>query len=181
MKNRRNIVIAFLLCACLLVGVGYAAFSDVMDISGTAELNADEVADGNIIFVSATAASELDTATVNQNNKDKASFTVKSVVSDGEKATFTFVIENTNTTPYNIQFRANPKGTNDDANNYYAISSTLSNGTNTVQGTDTTTTIQIAANGQVTVTVVVEMTQTPPDGSLVSANFQLELTVTETV
>ena len=180
MKNRRNIIVAFMLCACLIMGIGYAAFSDVMDITGVSELNADEVADGNIIFISATAANNLDSANVNVNNKDKASFTVKSVVSQGEQATFTFVIENTNADAHKIKFRAVPAGINDDATNYYSITSTLSNGGTTVQGTDTTTEIDIAGgNGQVTVTVVVTMTNTPPDGELISANFLIELAVRE--
>lgn len=179
MKNRRIVLMAFLLCACMIVGVGYAAFSDVMDITGTTELNANEVADGNIIFTSATAHNNLDTASINENNKDKASFTVKSVVSKDEKATFTFVITNTNQDAYNMSFRAVPVGTNSDATTYYAITSSLSNGATTVNGTDTTTQIPIAAGGTVSVEVAVEMTTTPPDGTLVSANFQIELSVAE--
>lgn len=37
MKNRRNMIVAFLLCACLIVGVGYAALVDelVIDATGT--------------------------------------------------------------------------------------------------------------------------------------------------
>ena len=179
MKNRRSIIIAFLLCACMIVGVGYAAFSDVMDITGTAELNANEVADGNVIFTAANALSELDTATVNQNNKDKASFTVKSIVSQGETARFTFEITNTNQEAYNMSFRAEPARTNDDARNYYSITAKMTNDSEEVEGTNTTTQIQIAANGTVTVEVTVQMTETPADGVTISANFQIELSVSE--
>jgi cytochrome c oxidase assembly protein Cox11 len=40
MKNRRTIVMAFLLCACLIVGMGYAAITDTININGTASFNA---------------------------------------------------------------------------------------------------------------------------------------------
>jgi hypothetical protein len=36
MKNRRTLLVAFLLCATLLVGVGYAAFTGNLIINGTA-------------------------------------------------------------------------------------------------------------------------------------------------
>ena len=36
MKNRKIAIIAFLLCACTIIGLGYAAFSTELTISGTA-------------------------------------------------------------------------------------------------------------------------------------------------
>ena len=53
MKNRRNVIIAFLLCASLVVGVGYAALTDTLRIDGTANVkheNANNVFDGEVLF-----------------------------------------------------------------------------------------------------------------------------------
>lgn len=38
MKNRKRIIMAFVLVACMLIGVGYAALSTVLDITGTVNI-----------------------------------------------------------------------------------------------------------------------------------------------
>ena len=98
MKNRRIVVVAFLLAAVLLLGVGYAALTDTLDITGSADvdltgLNAEFEED---IYFSAAVANEgsPNTASVNTDNNDKASFSAKSLKAKGEKATFTFTINN---------------------------------------------------------------------------------------
>ena len=56
MKNKRNVLIAFLLCACLIVGVGYAALSTELLLTGTASLSdtyMEELFDSKISWVSA--------------------------------------------------------------------------------------------------------------------------------
>ena len=53
MKNRKTVVVAFLLVAMLLVGVGFAQLTDQLLISGTAGVDAShsqEVFDGDIYF-----------------------------------------------------------------------------------------------------------------------------------
>ena len=52
MKNRRNIIIAFLLCATLIVGVGYAAVAEQLTVDGTASYHKSDVTglDGVIHF-----------------------------------------------------------------------------------------------------------------------------------
>ena len=53
MKNRKTVVVAFMLCAVMLLGVGYAALSDVLDIQGTAQVtqgNAQNAFDGDVYF-----------------------------------------------------------------------------------------------------------------------------------
>ena len=39
MKSKRNMIIAFLLCATLIVGVGYAAVAEQLTVDGTASYN----------------------------------------------------------------------------------------------------------------------------------------------
>ena len=52
MKNRRNIIIAFLLCAALLVGVGYATISGTFIVDGEVSFDAqyDNELEGTVFF-----------------------------------------------------------------------------------------------------------------------------------
>ena len=103
MKKRKSVVVAFLLIATLLLGVGYAALTDTLTISGRANITtgkAEEELNKDIFFYSAAATSTdgtsdvADTASVLTDN-DRASFTVNSLALGGETATFTFVVHNT--------------------------------------------------------------------------------------
>ena len=182
MKNRRNIIVAFLLCACMIVGIGYAAFSDNMDITGTASLNANDIIDGNIFFESATAEQGSgNTATVNQNNQDKASFTITNLRTENESTYFTFVVKNTNSSAHYIALRT-VAGTVGATN--YSITAKMVNDendsreiTNTSEKTLTADDyIKINADQTVTITVTVAMTSTP-EGQEVNAHFLINLAV----
>ncbi len=103
MKNRKTVVVAFLLVAVLLLGVGYAALTDIFVISGSAEVGigeANKVFDENIYFESASPTSTTgtsgvaDTASVSTTDNDNASFSVNSLALENEAATYTFVIKN---------------------------------------------------------------------------------------
>lgn len=102
MKNRKTVVVAFLLIATLLLGVGYAALNDTLTIAGQANVTtgkAEDALNEDVYFYSATASSTTgtsgvaDTASV-LTDKDRASFTVHSLALGGETATFTFVVYN---------------------------------------------------------------------------------------
>ena len=77
MKNRKMAIVAFFLVAVLCIGAGYAVLTDILDIQGVANET------GN-------------TAEVNTNTPDKATFTVNTLAGKGDKATFTFTIKNEN-------------------------------------------------------------------------------------
>ena len=99
MRNRRNILIAFLLCATLIVGVGYAAVADVLDVDGTAELGFEDVRnfEENIEFIAAEVYSAGDTASITTTNRDKVTFSVNSVQNGQTVAFFKFTVANNNT------------------------------------------------------------------------------------
>lgn len=46
MKNRKFIVVAFMLTACMIVGVGYAAVTDTFNLNGTATISQENANDG---------------------------------------------------------------------------------------------------------------------------------------
>ena len=109
MKNRKTIITAFMLIACLLVGVGFAEVVNTLDIGGSAEVSIEEaekafnqdiyfsgvVVDGTLKADGVTAADALAyTANINSNNNDKAQFTVTGLTGAGSTTSIVFRIEN---------------------------------------------------------------------------------------
>ena len=165
MKNRKTVVVAFLLCAVMLLGVGYAALSDTLDITGSADINqsaAEEAFNEDIIFTSAVANETGNTASVNADNKDKASFTANTLKGKGDKATFTFTIANNG----DVDATVTPKlaaGTSGNTEpDYFSITSDWAGATKTLE-----------AGKTITYTVTVELLKTPTE--TVSGSFLIEL------
>lgn len=162
MKNRKIVIVAFLLVAMMLLGVGYAALTDVLDITGSADVNqsaAEEAFNEDVYFSGALANESGNTASVNADNNDKASFTANTLKGKGDKATFTFTIKNDGdldavVTP-TISSNTNPT--------YFAISSDWAGQPET-----------IPAGGSVTYTVTMELIETPQ--KTISGSCIIELT-----
>ena len=152
MKNRRNIIVAFLLCACLIVGVGFAELNDDLVITGSATISnteADEAFEADIYF---TAASNngvaANTANVDANDNDKATFTATAFTEgNADTATFTFTVMNDNED--------------------YAASLVA-----TVIADNS-----VAAGATTTITVTVTMIKTPIEDD-VTATFTIDITAT---
>lgn len=165
MKNRKTVVVAFLLVAVMLLGVGYAALTDVLDITGSADVNQSAAEDSfnEDIFFSAAVANETgNTASVNTDNNDKASFTVNTLKGKGDKATFTFTIENKGDLDATVKptLNADVGNTNKE---YFSIASDW-NGQEQA----------LAAGDKLTYTVTVELLKTPTES--ISGSFLIELT-----
>lgn len=107
MKNRKFIVVAFMLVACMVVGVGYAAVTDTFELEGHATIsqeNANEGFNQNVYFTGvyqgdALVSDVVDhstygyTASVNVAN-DSASYHVYSLEAHGDKQEIIFQIKN---------------------------------------------------------------------------------------
>lgn len=99
MKNRRNVLIAFLLCATLIVGVGYAAFTGNLIINGTATYTHDGAELDEDIFFSGyenlkhcnVSFADGDTATL------EVTFTPADSLDGGKTCTATATLIITNT------------------------------------------------------------------------------------
>ena len=162
MKNRKTVVVAFLLVAVMLLGIGYAALTDVLDITGSADINqsaAEEAFNEDIYFSAAVANETGNTASINADNDDKASFTANTLKGKGDQATFTYTIKNdgdldASITP-SISSNTNPA--------YFAISSDWDGDTKT-----------LAAGGTITYTVTIELIETPTE--TISGSCIIELT-----
>ena len=168
MKNRRNIIVAFLLCACLIVGVGYASLTDVLDITGSADVNLTDLEKEyeNEIYFSAAVANDgaPNTASVNADNNDKASFSAKSLLHKGETTSFTFTI--TNDSQYDVNVTPKLNATLGNTNTtYFDITSDWNGATKT-----------IPAGQTATYTLTVELLEDPTEA--VSGSFLVELVAT---
>ena len=162
MKNRKTVVVAFLLVAVMLLGIGYAALTDVLDITGSADVNqsaAEEAFNEDIYFSAAVANQTGNTASVNADNNDKASFTANTLKGKGDKATFTYTIKNDGdlaaTITPSISSNTNPT--------YFDYYSDW-NGQPT----------ELAAGASVTYTITIELIETPTE--TISGSCIIELT-----
>ena len=173
MKNRNTVIVAFMLVAVLLLGIGYAALSDTLTIIGNAHIDigaANTTFDEKVYFSNAEATSTTGTGTtadVVSFNSDDATFTANKLAVKGEKSVFTFTIKNDSNVAANITVNAkklsgadNPSNSNTDK---FKVTYDLSADT-------------IASGGSVTVTVTVEVVN--PITSATSATFGIEYTVT---
>ena len=165
MKNRRNVVVAFMLVAVMLLSIGYAALTDTLDITGSADVNqsaAEEAFNEDIYFSAAVANEAGNTASVNNDNNDKASFTAKTLKGKGDKVTFTFTINNDGDVAATITPKLNASlgNTNPD---YFKLTSDW-NGEAKVLG----------AGSEITYTVTIELLKTPTE--TIAGSFLVELT-----
>ena len=164
MKNRKTVVVAFLLAAVLLLGVGYAALSDTLDITGSADVNqsaAEEAFNEDIYFSAAVANEEGNTASINTDNNDKSSFTAKTLKGKGDKVTFTFTIKNTGDVAAIVTPKLNATLGNTNPE-YFAVSSDWEGAAKT-----------LAAQSEITYTVTVELLKTPTE--TIAGSFLIEL------
>lgn len=164
MKNRKGLI-AFLVLAVMLLGVGYAALTDTLDITGSADVNqsaAEEAFNEDIYFSAAVANEEGNTASINADNNDKASFTAKTLKGKGDKVTFTFTIKNDGDVAATVTPKLNATLGNTNPE-YFSLTSDWGGEAKT-----------LAAGGELTYTLTVELLKTPTE--TVAASFLVELT-----
>ncbi len=170
MKNRKRIVVAFLLVVALVLGVGYAALTDTLNIEGDMEVshaNAQNAFDEEVYFKSVSQGVGY-TAEILSSNNDKANFTITGLEGADDKISITFTIANDN--DFAVAVQMDPTNTAITNTPYFAY--TLSEET-----------FNIAANGTYDVTVTITLLQTPQlaEGQTISGTFSAEYDVTDIV
>lgn len=177
MRNRKTVIVAFLIVAVMLMAVGFAALTDNLSIIGEATANtsaSQEQWEDDIYFTAATVTASgtsgnADSAAVGQSNNDHANYYVKSLATKGEVAKFEFTIHNNGVTGYDALITVDtdyPTNTNSE---YFKVTYSYGapeNGTN----------MTVPANGDLVVYVTVELIKTPDQN--LSAQFTLNLTAT---
>ncbi len=175
MKNRKFVVVAFLIVAVMLLGVGYAALTDTLTIIGNAHIDVDtanKTFDEKVYFSAAEATSSTGTGTtadVVSYSSDDATYTANKLATVGEKSVFTFTITNDSNVDATISVNAtklsgdaNPSNSNSDK---FTVEYSYPDG------------MTIAKNGG-TIDVIVTVTVAEPVTSATSATFGIELTAT---
>ena len=108
MKNRKTIIVAFVLVACMLIGVGFAALSTVLDITGTVNITKEFIDDefaNDVYFVSGafvggkfdvnSGKASQDSITPESNgHAASASFTSNNMAAKGDFVEVKFTIKN---------------------------------------------------------------------------------------
>ena len=176
MKNRKTIIVAFMLIAVLLLGVGYAALTDQLTIIGNAHIDmgaAGSNFDQKVYFSDAQAVSSTGTGTTADAvsfNADDATFTANKLAKLGDKSVFNFTITNDSNVAVDITVAdtklsgaENPSNSNTGKFKVtYEFKDSIS---------------QITANGG-TIQVIVTVEVIAPITDATSATFGIEYTAT---
>lgn len=179
MRNRKIVVIAFILAAVLAIGVGYAAFTTALFINGTTEIS-DEVVEftGQINFTKAYSndvtyghawVGEEDPTTEENPHQPEdgsayAGFHVFGMTVQGQRVQFTYTIENGSDTDVDLTIKATP-GTNTE---YFAVTTSI--------GGDT---VRVAAGTSTTVSVTVLLLKDADGQSVDPTSWSIEYTATQ--
>ena len=169
MKNRKVVVIAFLVIAAMMLGIGYAALTDTLTIIGNANVDlagANSVFDERIYFSNAVVTKGVEGKDTASFTADDATYTVHGLATIADEATFTFTITNDSNLDASIIVNdtklsgaANPSNSNEEA---FTVTYAYPDGKT------------VAKNGG-TITVVVTVKLAKPVDVATSATFGLEL------
>ena len=178
MKNRKTIIVAFMLLACMLIGVGYAALNDTLNITAnigaTTEVSGEEF-DGNIKFTDKTITTDSTNkaSCVISGAGDEATITADGFTAAGQTVVAVLTITNSSTA---FDAKVTPTVTLDTAHvGVFSASAVWVGGDDDMNGDEMT----IAGNGgtaqvQVTITLL-----TTPDEAH-TATFTVDFGVVST-
>ena len=170
MKNRKRIIVTFLLIVALVLGVGYAALTDVLNIDGNIEVTqdgAEDAFDADVYFSDVSSGSAY-TAWIQQ-DPDMASFKITGLAGQGDTVTITFTVKNDSDVDATFVASVNSTGSSD--KEYFSC----------VTSADTTP-VSLPAGGTATIDVTVTLLKTPvlAVNEIKSATFTLEYDVSST-
>ena len=169
MRNRKRIIASFVIIACMLMAVGFAALSDTLNINGEAEVDftsANSGFDADVYFSAATATNveKGDLANVTT-DVDIARFSVRSLAAKDETATFTFTVKNDN--EFDAYVKVNDAKSVNNNDEYFSLAMSESSFT-------------VPAHSEHSFTITVTLLKTPQldtAADKVTANFVFELDV----
>ena len=172
MKNRKFVVVAFLVVAAMLLGIGYAALTDTLTIIGNANVDingANSVFDERIYFSDAQVVEGVAGKDVVSYTADDATYTVHGLATIEDEAIFMFTIKNDSNIDALISVNANklsgdpnPTNSNEEA---FTVTYAYPDG------------MEVAKSGG-TIRVQVTVKLAKPIDEATSATFGLELIAT---
>lgn len=170
MKNRKTVIVAFLLVAAMLLGVGYAELNDTLTIAGNATVTqtvAEEVFAEDIYFKSGSPNTTVTgfSASVDGTDNDKGTITIVdgALKSTGDTLSATFVITNAGDLDATVGV---PTITNNNET-YFTVTTNWGAAAK-----------DLAAGDDISVVVTVELVKTPVADQ--SATFGISFTATST-
>jgi len=177
MRNRKITLVAFMLVAVLMLGIGYAALTDTLTIIGNAHVDLDQANiafDEKFYFSAAEAVSSTGTGTTADTaageGTDDVTYTVNKLAVKDEYSVFKFTIKNDSNVdakvtinPTKLSGATNPSNSNTEK---FSVTYEYSNAD-----------MVVASNGG-TMDVTVTVTLIDPVTSATSATFGIELTAT---
>ena len=170
MKKKKSFVALALVCAVLVLGVGYALTTIELKVNGDITVSPDDSNfDVNFTDASITTAGTLTgkTDTADKGNGKTATLSVKTLKTVGEKVVAEYTITNNSKAGINATL-SNPTATqtDDDAKDYYTVTATLADAN------------PIAPNGTKKLTVTVELVKAPLEE--VTGNFTVTFNASAT-
>lgn len=176
MKNRKTVVVAFLLVAAMLLGIGYANLTTTLTIIGNAHVDiaqAEVNFDNKVYFSEARLGVSTGTGgtadEISANNTDDATYVVNTLATKGEKSEFIFTIQNDSNVP--VKISVEPKKLSGAENNTNS-NPTIFKVTYTYANDDMTIKSGESMEVKVTVEIVEAVTKAT------SGTFTIELTAT---
>ena len=158
MRKTSNIILVTIVATCILLGLGYAAISNItLNIAGSASAVADQ-ANFKVRFTGTPVVSDSVAATASITSDHAATISVQGLTTAGQYITATYEVENES---QDLSADLKVETTNDNLE-YFMISSKLEESS-------------LKAGESTTVLVTVKLTKTPIDGD-VAANIGVGLT-----
>lgn len=172
MRNRKTIIVAFVLLACMLLAVGFAAMADQLDISGTTEVsftNAQNAFDKDVYF-SAVSTGTGYTAEISASDPDTATYKFTGLSNVGDTLSITFTITNENA--FDVSCVLDPANTVHTREEYFEFSTNVGD-----------TAFTVPAGGSFDVVLTAELLQLPQlsEGQTLSGTYAIQYDVTDIV
>ena len=170
MRNRKVIIVSFLLIACMILAIGFAALNDTLNIEGDMEVshaNAQNAFDEEVYF-SAVSTGEGYTAEILATNNDKGNFTVKGLAGKDDQVEITFTIANDN--DFAVECKLDPVNTALTNEAYFEVTTNVGDQP-----------FRIDADSTTDVVITVKLLQTPQlsEGQTISGTYNVEYDVVD--
>lgn len=142
MKNRRFVLVAFMLVAVLTMSIGFAAYSTTLAIHGTTAVSQEAIDFTNAVQFTNAVSSNDAFGTADIGDGQTATFEVSGMTAYNDRVQFTYTITNTSGSDVNIEITTHPTPA---AQSLCTVTTALSANT-------------IPNNGSITATVTVVLT-----------------------
>lgn len=162
MRKERTYIVIFLILAFLLVSIGYAAITKVLNVTGTASATANQ--DNFVVkFTGEPTTSGVGTTTATIESDLAAKIDVTGLTTTGEKATATYTITNASE---ELSADLVASVTTNSNSTYFKVTPTLAK-------------TSLAKGEETTVTVEVELIKTPVGDQQTEIDVEINATAVE--